>query len=622
MTAASSRPFPEMPIVATAGHVDHGKSTLVEALTGRDPDRWAEEKERGLTIDLGFAWATIGGFTVGFVDVPGHERFIKNMLAGVGAVDVALFVVAADEGWMPQSEEHLAILDLLETAHGVIALTRIDLTDEDTIDLAELGVLEAVEDTTMSNWPIVRVSAVTGVGMDALQVALSDALKAGGTPADGGRPRVWIDRSFHVPGAGLVVTGTLSGGSIADGDELMLWPGEVMVRVRGLQSHDAAVDHLDSGTRAALNIVGTDDVARGAMLAIPGSFRSSNRLLASVRLVRNFDGELTGRGAFHLHAGSGAWPVEVRVIESAPAGAVVLLRSRQALPLEAGHLFVLRETGRRAVIGGGTVLDPRPPESGTALREAIPVLRAVQGSSPDQIADALLEVRGSARVADLASDSGGGQPSSVYRTGTLVMAEGRAIALHGRIVSAVEQFHRENRLRSGMPKATLASTLGVEPEAVAALIAGSNEIADDGSTVRLAAFSPGLAVAEQQAWEKAKVTLLESLAVPRASQLGLGVELLHALVRANALVRVSEDLVYLPDQIEAIDRRFEELPAEFTVAEFRDLIGITRRQAIPLLEWFDKQGKTARKGDLRSVRAAGPRSLLNRCGAGSPEQRT
>lgn len=591
-----------MPIIATAGHVDHGKSTLIEALTGRDPDRWAEEKERGLTIDLGFAWTTIDDSAVGFVDVPGHERFIKNMLAGVGAVDVALFVVAADEGWMPQSEEHLAILDLLETENGVIALSRIDLTDGNGVDLAELSVLEAVEGTVLSKWPIVRVSPVTGEGMDALRTSLRNELAAAGAPVDRGRPRIWVDRSFHVAGAGLVVTGTLSGGSITESDDLMLWPGEQPVRVRGLQSHDAAVTNMDPGTRAALNIVGVEEVARGDMLGRPGSFRTSDRFLANIRLVRGEDAELTSRGAFHLHAGSGAWPVDLRVVETTATGAAVVLRCRDRLPLHAGDRFILRETGRRSVIGGGSVLDPQPAHTGAELRAAAPILLAAIRSGADQVADALLELRGSAQIADLVCDSGGGNPSSTYRAGSLVMAESNARALQSQIVDALEQFHRDNRLRPGMPKATLNSTLRIEPDTSAALIAGSKRIVDDGATIRLAGFSPGLAPGEKQAWDEAKATLAAGLAVPRASQIGLDVELTHALVRAGELVRVSADLVYLPDQIETIDGLLEDLDPEFTVAEFRDLIGVTRRQAIPLLEWFDRQGRTVRNADLRSVR--------------------
>ncbi len=591
-----------MPIIATAGHVDHGKSTLIEALTGRDPDRWAEEKERGLTIDLGFAWRQLGGLDVGFVDVPGHERFIKNMLAGVGALDVALFVVAADEGWMPQSEEHLAILDLLETRHGVVAITRIDLTDNDQADLAELEILEAVEGTALDSWPIVRVSAITGHGMDDLEHALVAQLAAAGEPSDVGRPRLWVDRAFHISGAGLVVTGTLAGGSIDREDELMLWPGGTAVRVRGMQHHDAATDRLTPGSRVALNISGAEDVARGAMLGQPGLFRDSSSFLASLRPVRSLDDDLTSRGAYHLHVGSGSWPVQMRVIATESPTTACLLRSTTPIPLQSGDRFILRETGRRAVVGGGVVLDPHPPRSGQAVREAIPILLAALPDGPDQIADALLTVRGTASRDDLSRDSGGGAASSPYATRGMLMAAAAAADLLATVTEAVVAFHAENRLRPGLPKAELSSSLGVDPESIALVVAGADELVDDGATVRHSGFEPGLSSNESAAWDKAQRLLNESLSVPRAAQLGLDKELTHALIRDGRLTRISEDLVFLPEQIEHIKVRLTDLAGEFTVAEFRDLLGVTRRQAVPLLEWLDKTGVTARRGDIRVVK--------------------
>jgi selenocysteine-specific elongation factor len=591
-----------MPIIATAGHVDHGKSTLVEALTGRDPDRWAEEKERGLTIDLGFAWTRIGATEVGFVDVPGHERFIKNMLAGVGAVDVALFVVAADEGWMPQSEEHLAVLDLLGTDHGVIALTRVDLTDPETVDVSELSILEAVEGTRLDDWPLVRVSPVTGEGMTALSGAISEQLAAAGSTPDRARPRLWVDRSFHITGAGLVVTGTLTGGSIALNDELMLWPGRQRVRVRGLQSHDAVATELGPGTRAALNITGIEEAARGSMLGKPDTFRTTERFLARVNTVRDLAEPLPTRGAYHLHAGTGAWAVDLRIIEPSDQEPAVLLRTRAAVPLAGGDRFILRETGRQAVVAGGVILDPHPPRGGAELRAAIEIMGRVAGGTPNEVADALLEVRGSASLLDLACDSDGGEPSSPYRIGSRVMAAGAASTLRDRVTEAVSQFHDENRLRPGIPKATISSSLEAEPDVITLVVAGSDSLRDDGATIRLADFSPGLSAEEQQAWDRARTVLAGSLAVPRASQLGLEPDLFHALLRAEQLIRIGDDLAYLPEQLAGIESKLGELSPEFTVAEFRDLLGVTRRHAVPLLEWLDSRGLTERCGDLRSLR--------------------
>jgi selenocysteine-specific elongation factor len=586
-----------MPIIATAGHVDHGKSTLIEALTGRDPDRWAEEKERGLTIDLGFAWRRIGEFEVGFVDVPGHERFIKNMLAGVGAVDVALFVVAADEGWMPQSEEHFAVLDLLDTRHGVIALTRTDLADADTIDLAELEVLEKVEGTAMAAWPIVRVSAITGSGLAQLIEALAEQLRVAGEPEDRGRPRLWIDRSFHISGAGMVVTGTLSGGGLTAGDELMLWPAAASVRIRGMQQHDAPITSLAPGTRAALNITGITDAERGMLLGAPGALSTTERFLATLRQVRGLDEDLTARGAFHLHVGSGSWPVRLRILESGAC----LVRSREPIPLQVGDRFIVRETGRQAVVGGGRVLDPHPPESGTELRAAISTMVAALGESVDVIAAALLQIRGTAELDALFRDSGGGVPSTRFTTGTTAMADATAAGLLDDVVAATTQFHGDNRLRPGISKAELGSSLNVDIGSVSLIVAGSKELIDDGATVRHVDFEPGLSTQESTAWDAAQLSLSNGLAVPRASQLGLDTELIHALVRDGRLVRVDSDLVFLPHQIDEVTAALHTFAGGFTVAEFRDLLGVTRRQAIPLLEWLDKQGVTKRAGDMRTV---------------------
>jgi len=587
-----------MPIVATAGHVDHGKSTLIKALTGHDPDRWTEEKQRGLTIDLGFAWTEIGDLDVGFIDVPGHERFIKNMLAGMGAIDVALIVVAADEGWMPQTEEHLSVLDLLGIRHGVIALTRTDLADADATDLAELEILERVEGTVSRDWPIVRVSALTGAGLNDIEKELAAQLAAAGIPLDRGQPRLWIDRAFHISGAGLVVTGTLSEGSVAAGDELMLWPGETAVRVRGIQHHETPVETAVAGSRTALNLAGTDTADRGMLLARPGSVAVTRQCLVSLRCVRSLEDELTDRGAYHLHIGSGAWPVRLRVL----APDVALVDTRGQVPVRTGDRFILRETGRRAVVAGGVVLDPHPPRSRRRALEAASALATATEQGPDGVADVLLSIRATAGLEDLRRDSGGGAPGTKYVVGKLAMDEAAATDLLEQVIDATRRFQLENRLRPGIPKAALATTLRRDVEAVTLVVAGAPGMIDEGATIRTADFRPGLSPEEKDAWHVAQATLKTDLAVPRADQLGLDRELLHALIRDGRLVRISADLVYLPEQVQAIRTAIENLDGEFTVADFRDAIGVSRRQAVPLLEWFDKQGMTRRHGDVRTVR--------------------
>ena len=357
-----------MHVVATAGHVDHGKSTLVLALTGMDPDRFAEEKARGLTIDLGFAWTDLpSGREVAFVDVPGHVRFVKNMLAGVGAVDACLFVVAATEGWKPQSEEHLRILELLGIAHGVVALTKVaTLADDDERGLARLDVADHVAGTFLEGAEIVGVDAVAGSGVDELRAALDRLLARTPNAADNGRPRLWVDRSFAVKGAGAVVTGTLTGGSLAVDDELVVLPARHRARVRRLQSHLTSIDVAPPGRRLAVNLAGISHhvVARGDALVRDGQWTSTAAFDASLSVLASVDHDVSRRGAYHAYIGSGEYPVRLRVLtgEAIPPGgsAPVRVHLPVALPLAPGDRFVLRESGRSETVGGGEVTDVAP----------------------------------------------------------------------------------------------------------------------------------------------------------------------------------------------------------------------------------------------------------------------
>ncbi len=596
-----------MPIVATAGHVDHGKSTLVTALTGRDPDRWEEEKRRGLTIDLGFAWTDIGGHRAGFVDVPGHERFIKNMLAGVGAVDVALFVVAADEGWMPQSEEHLAILDALHVAHGVVALSRVDLVDPDLAELAAAEVAEHTEGTTLATWPVVQVSALRGDGLDDLRRALAAELDAAGAPQDIGRARMWVDRAFLVGGAGLVVTGTLAEGPVQKGDTVALWPGGSEARVRTIQSHETEVDVVGPGNRVALNLTGIDraEVPRGTMLGAAGAFAATRRLLARLEPVRAWPGAVTDRGAYHLHAGSGHWPAGVRLLggKRVEGPTAALLTLDEPVPLRMGDRFVVREVGRRAVVAGGVVLDPRPPAASKAA-EAAQALTAVLGADRDAWAAALLDIRGAATRSELDLDTGGGAVSDAIAVNDLVMTPPHAEATLAKLVEVTEAFHDANPMRPGIPAATLASAAGVDQPVLELLItAEGSGLTQEGATVRLTTFGVTWTPEHERTWETAQQRLAAAgLAVPRLSSLDLDRELLHAIVRDDALVIVGNDVAYLPEQIAEILHRLEGFADGFTVSEFRDTMGISRRHAVPLLEWLDNQGWTSRRGDVRTLR--------------------
>ncbi|HEY5890335.1 MAG TPA: selenocysteine-specific translation elongation factor, partial [Acidimicrobiia bacterium] len=326
-----------MPLIGTAGHVDHGKSTLIQALTGRDPDRWEEEKRRGLTIDLGFGWADLGdGVVASFVDVPGHERYLKNMLAGAELIEIALLVVAANEGWKPQTEEHLAALDLLGVDLAVIALAKTDLVDEELVELAQLEVEDKLAGTSLEGSGVVPVSALTGEGLDILRAELVNLISR--VPRRVGQPRLWVDRVFSLPGAGTVVTGSLLNGSLAVGDEIELYPGGTG-RIRTIQSHEEGVTSAEPGRRAALGISGFDtaDIARGTMVGYPGQWGFTDRFSAILQRARYVE-ELPDRGAYQIHLGTIARNATIEAQE----GDRAILHLDRPVPAAMGDRFVIR----------------------------------------------------------------------------------------------------------------------------------------------------------------------------------------------------------------------------------------------------------------------------------------
>jgi selenocysteine-specific elongation factor len=349
-----------MNVVATAGHVDHGKSSLILRLTGMDPDRLAEEKRRGLTIDLGFAWCGLpSGREIGFVDVPGHERFIRNMLAGVGPVRLVMFVVAADEGWKPQSEEHLQIVDVLGASGGVVALTKQDLVDEETLASRAREVRAKLAGSRLADAAVVPCSAVTGFGLDALRAALDAMLERAPAPESEGRPRQFIDRVFTIKGAGTVVTGTLTGGPLTIGQEAEVLPTGHRARIRGLQTHRRSLETAQPVSRVAVNLAGTakTELERGDVLTLPGQWRPTSMFEGWIRTVRGLNHTLTARGAYKLYAGSAERDARLRIFptdELAPDGeAFVRVTVARPVVLDFKDSFVLREAGRQETVAGG-----------------------------------------------------------------------------------------------------------------------------------------------------------------------------------------------------------------------------------------------------------------------------
>jgi selenocysteine-specific elongation factor len=582
-----------MPLIGTAGHVDHGKSTLIERLTGRDPDRWEEEKRRGLTIDLGFAWTVLpSGTEVSFVDVPGHERYLKNMLAGVETIDVALFVVAADEGWMPQSEEHLAVLDLLDVSRGVVTLTKRDLVDDEIVELSAMEVADRLEGTSLGGSPIIPVSAIQGLGIDELVETLDDLVTLV-DPPDVGRPRLWIDRSFSVRGAGTVVTGTLLGGRLAVDEEVAVYPAGREVRIRGIQTHERPVTEVGPGRRVALNLSGIDhrELRRGDMVGRPNQWDLSTRFSAALRTPRYVE-DLVPRGAYQLHIGSGTHQMRFLGIEEGRA--VVVTDS--PLPVTTGDPFIVRDTGRRLVTAGGRVLDPSPGATRPALRRAP---RLDPAATPETIAGALLEMRGSDSAARLAAHSRGGRPAAAIQVGDRFLAPGEYRRLADAVHAMVAEQHRAHALRPGAPLATLAEHLGVSQQTVERIVADSDHLVRIGPDVAEKGHRAELPPSAAADWKRAREVLSLSLAVPTTDELGLDPEVLHLLLRRDELVRVSGQLVYLPEQIDQIRAHIEAMGSGFRVADFRDATGLSRKYAVPILEWADGEGLTQRTGDTR-----------------------
>jgi selenocysteine-specific elongation factor len=598
-----------MQVIGTAGHVDHGKSTLVERLTGIDPDRFAEEKRRGLTIDLGFAWLRLpSGREIGVVDVPGHERFIKNMLAGTGGISVCLFVVAANEGWMPQSSEHLAILDLLDVTWGVVALTKIDTVDDETVEIARAEVEEHLAPTTLAAAPIVACSALTGEGLDVLVKELDRIVSSAPPVPDLGRPRLWVDRVFTIAGAGTVVTGTLGGGSLGVGDEIELAPEGRRARIRAVQTHKKAVERVPPGNRAALNLAGLhrQGARRGDAVVQPRRWRPTARVDATVRVLSSdLSGAqrgLTEKGAHLLYVGSAETPVRLKLLADdviAPGG------SGDPLPLARGDRFVLRDAGRVLTFGGGVVVDPlaSPARRGDAAR--VGLIEKLSRASDEEGLTALLASQGSLDAAEAMIRSGVRRvPSGVRRLGKTLFSPERVAEVTQGVLDALTQHHLRHPLERGMMREALRSRTGLEGPEFDDLVRAIDVVVEEGPTLRLGTHSVTLDPRQRRAQQE----LLEVIdgggfAPPVAADLRADPALLRSLTDAGELVRIGD--FYLTSKRAAEARRtVRDAIAQrgpLTVAEIRNLLGTSRKYAVPLCEWLDSTGATRRQGDLRSL---------------------
>jgi selenocysteine-specific elongation factor len=566
-----------MRVVATAGHVDHGKSSLVEALTGTNPDRFEEERRRGLTIDLGFAHTVLpSGAGISFVDVPGHVRFLRNMLAGVGAVDACMFVVAATEGWKPQSEEHLRILDVLGIHHGLVALTKVDLVDDDTRQLQELDIRDRLAGTFLADAVIVPVSATTGDGLDALRQQLDTLVQNTPAATDRGRPRLWIDRVFAAKGSGTVVTGTLTGGSLQTGQQVHA--GDHVARVRGIQTHGESRQSIVPGNRVALNLAGVEraHLDRGDAVVVGEQWRPTMVLDAALTTLRTVRHDVSRRGAYLAYFGSGEFPVRLRVLghSAIPAGGsgLVRLHLATALPLLPGDRFVLRESGRDETVGGGEVLDVAP-------------VRPASKARPDRSTDRVVEERGWIDAADLEAITGVRvEPNVGSGVASVEWLERTRTQLHRR-VEAAGDLGLDLAELSELERAVITAVDGVQVDSGRVRLAGRVDPLDDHPFV----------------------TALAEGGVNPPSADGVDRTELRELLRRGKIVE-RDGIYFHPATIDAVAaaaaRLLDANPEGFTVAALRDELGVTRKYALPLVNELDARGITRRRGDLR---VAGPR---------------
>lgn len=576
-----------MRVVATAGHVDHGKSSLVRALTGTDPDRWEEERRRGLTIDLGFAHTDLdpadpdGTAAVSFVDVPGHVRFLRNMLAGVGGVDACLFVVAATEGWKPQSEEHLRILQVLGLRHGLIALTKCDLVDADWRDLAIEDVRDHVAGTFLEGTPVVPVSSTTGEGLDVLRTALAHLVRTTPASHDVGRPRLWVDRSFAAKGSGTVVTGTLTGGALATDDRVDVLPAGHSVRVRAIQSHGRPCTAIAPGNRVALNLAGVEhrDLRRGDAVVRAEQWRPTTRFDARLDVLGSLGHVVSRRGAYLAYLGSGEHPVRLRVLGAdsiRPGGSgPVRIHVGTPLPLVPGDRFVLREAGRSETVGGGEVLDVAP---------VLPAARA----RPDRRVERVVAERGWVDLTDLAALTGQEVPAAVARIGRWAVDPAALAATRAGLTARVEA--------AGPGGVDLASFDDRERAVLATL---------DGIRVEAERATPASAVDPYA--DHPVLALLAAGGTAPPEPAGVARADLRELERRRLLVE-RDGVWFHRDAIDRAAHTAAELlashPLGFTVSQFREALGNTRKHALPLAAELDARGITRRRGDLR---VGGPR---------------
>jgi selenocysteine-specific elongation factor len=636
--AVTSRPDTSARVIATAGHVDHGKSTLITALTGIDPDRLREERERGMTIDLGFAWLRLsGGDEVGIVDVPGHQDFIRNMLAGVGPIDAVLLVVALDEGVMPQTREHLAILGVLGVDRGVVALTKRDLVDDEWASLARTDVATVLRGTPLEGAPMVEVSATAKTGLRELVAALESVLLTAPARRDIGRPRLAIDRAFTLTGFGTIVTGTLVDGAFAVGEEVEVLPTGQRARVRGLQTHKRALDSASPGSRVAMNLAGVekDELERGMVVVRPGTLVPISVLSARVVVLGSASDAIAHDEAVKVHAGTAEVMARVSLLEAPTlepgSSGWVQLRLATPLAVAVGDRFVIRRPSPPETLGGGAVADI----SGERMRRHREAVALLERRSAPTSASRLLAALDVPRTSDEAGVRSGLDAAERDAAARELLNSGRAVALADALI-ARESFealatriertlaasHRRAPLRAGAPREEIRSSVELPAKRFNALVERlvlDGRVVERRSALALPAHVPTLTAEHESAWSRARVALAREPLQPPSpatleSEYGLDRELVAALGERGDLVRIGTEAVFLPDAV----ARFAEAVVDelvvtgtITVARARDLTGSSRKHVLPLLGFLDDRGLTRRSGDDR-ILAVSPEQARER----------
>lgn len=627
-----------MRIVGTAGHVDHGKSTLVAALTGIHPDRLKEEKAREMTIDLGFASLTLpNGEPIGIIDVPGHRDFIGNMLSGIGGIDAVLLIIAADEGVSAQTREHLAILDLLEISNGLIVLTKIDLVDDpDWLDLVEVEAREVVAETSLRDVPVIRVSAVTGEGLETLVEAMEQMLAHVPPKADLGRPRLPIDRVFTLAGFGTVVTGTLLDGSFAVGDEVISLPGMKRGRIRGLQNHKHKLQKIQPGYRAAININGVekDELDRGDVIVLPGTYTPTSWLDAHFRYLPNASAELRSNTEVKVFVGSAEVTARLRLLgkDSLLPGQHALVQLHLAAPVVAmrGDHYVLRRPSPAETLGGGIILDSLGARAHRRFDENnLARLRTLLEGKETSVVLQALETAGSATLATLAQKSGLGiekvrslLPELLASEELVTLFESPpddsmyTTATHWQrntsvILELVSSFHEQFPLKAGIPRDRLRASSRLSKDifdcyldrlsAQGSLLQRGILVIGAGHEVRFTPAQEEIVRPLLAEFEKAPFTppgFTEAVGI-------VGADLVEGLVASGRLVRIAEQVLFTPQAYQEMKiwaSAAITANGSLTLAEFRDHFNTSRKYSAALLEHLDTIGLTVRKGDNRVLR--------------------